>query len=322
MTDSFDRKIEYLRLSVTDKCNLRCKYCMPPNGVACLEHSDILTFEEIERIVSILAKTGLKKIRFTGGEPFVRKDVIKLIERISQTDGITETAVTTNGILLENYIGDLSRIRLKSINISLDTADREQYRQITGLDKFDAVISAIKSAVNRGFDVKINCVPFFEEQNYTDMAELAVKYPVSVRYIELMPIGQGKYFTGVSSDEILNKLENKYGKAEKIDFLQKYKGPAEYYKFNNMIGSIGFISPISQNFCSKCSRIRLTCDGLLKLCLHYDIGLDIKNLLRTGADDKTIEEKIKGALLEKPKEHSFGSRTENAERRKMIQIGG
>ena len=322
LTDSFGRKIEYLRLSVTDKCNLRCVYCMPPNGVKSLEHSDILTFEEIESIVRILAKTGLKKVRFTGGEPFVRKDVIKLIEKISHTDGIAETGITTNGILLEKYIDDLKRIGLKKINISLDTADREQYRQITGFDSFDAVISAIESAVDKGFDVKINCVPFFAEQNYIDLAELAVKYPVSVRYIELMPLGQGKAFNGVSSVDILKKLEDKYGKAEKTDLSQKYKGPAEYYKFKDMKGSIGFISPISGSFCSKCSRIRLTADGFLKLCLHYDIGLDIKSLLRTGADDKTIEEKIKEVLLRKPKGHSFGSLSENAENRKMIQIGG
>ncbi|MBO5562034.1 MAG: GTP 3',8-cyclase MoaA, partial [Firmicutes bacterium] len=292
LTDSFGRKIEYLRLSVTDKCNLRCVYCMPPNGVKSLEHSDILTFEEIESIVRILAKTGLKKVRFTGGEPFVRKDVIKLIEKISHTDGIAETGITTNGILLEKYIDDLKRIGLKKINISLDTADGEQYRQITGFDSFDAVISAIESAVNKGFDVKINCVPFFAEQNYIDLAELAAKYPVSVRYIELMPLGQGKAFNGVSSVDVLKKLEDKYGRAEKTDLSQKYKGPAEYYKFKDMKGSIGFISPISGSFCSKCSRIRLTADGFLKLCLHYDIGLDIKSLLRTGSDDKTIEEKI------------------------------
>ena len=322
LTDSFGRKIEYLRLSVTDKCNLRCVYCMPPNGVKSLEHSDILTFEEIESIVRILAKTGLKKVRFTGGEPFVRKDVIKLIEKISHTDGIAETGITTNGILLEKYIDDLKRIGLKKINISLDTADGEQYRQITGFDSFDTVISAIESAVDKGFDVKINCVPFFAEQNYIDLAELAVKYPVSVRYIELMPLGQGKAFNGVSSVDILKKLEDKYGKAEKTDLSQKYKGPAEYYKFKDMKGSIGFISPISGSFCSKCSRIRLTADGFLKLCLHYDIGLDIKSLLRTGADDKTIEEKIKEVLLRKPKGHSFGSLSENAENRKMIQIGG
>ena len=322
LTDSFGRKIEYLRLSVTDKCNLRCVYCMPPNGVKSLEHSDILTFEEIESIVRILAKTGLKKVRFTGGEPFVRKDVIKLIEKISHTDGIAETGITTNGILLEKYIDDLKRIGLKKINISLDTADGEQYRQITGFDSFDTVISAIESAVDKGFDVKINCVPFFAEQNYIDLAELAVKYPVSVRYIELMPLGQGKAFNRVSSVDILKKLEDKYGKAEKTDLSQKYKGPAEYYKFKDMKGSIGFISPISDSFCSKCSRIRLTADGFLKLCLHYDIGLDIKSLLRTGADDKTIEEKIKEVLLRKPKGHSFGSLSENAENRKMIQIGG
>ncbi len=322
LTDSFGRKIEYLRLSVTDKCNLRCVYCMPPNGVKSLEHSDILTFEEIESIVRILAKTGLKKVRFTGGEPFVRKDVIKLIEKISHTDGIAETGITTNGILLEKYIDDLKRIGLKKINISLDTADRKQYRQITGFDSFDTVISAIESAVDKGFDVKINCVPFFAEQNYIDLAELAVKYPVSVRYIELMPLGQGKAFNGVSSVDILKKLEDKYGRAEKTDLSQKYKGPAEYYKFKDMKGSIGFISPISGSFCSKCSRIRLTADGFLKLCLHYDIGLDIKSLLRTGEDDKTIEEKIKEVLLRKPKGHSFGSLSENAENRKMIQIGG
>ena len=322
LTDSFGRKIEYLRLSVTDKCNLRCVYCMPPNGVKSLEHSDILTFEEIESIVRILAKTGLKKVRFTGGEPFVRKDVIKLIEKISHTDGIAETGITTNGILLEKYIDDLKRIGLKKINISLDTADGEQYRQITGFDSFDTVISAIESAVDKGFDVKINCVPFFAEQNYIDLAELAVKYPVSVRYIELMPIGQGKAFNRVSSVDILKKLEDKYGREEKTDLSQKYKGPAEYYKFKDMKGSIGFISPISGSFCSKCSRIRLTADGFLKLCLHYGIGLDIKSLLRTGADDKTIEEKIKEVLLRKPKGHSFGSLSENAENRKMIQIGG
>ncbi|MBR1738046.1 MAG: GTP 3',8-cyclase MoaA [Firmicutes bacterium] len=322
MTDSFERKIEYLRLSVTDKCNLRCIYCMPPNGVPCLKHSDILTFEEIERIVKILAKMGLKKVRFTGGEPFVRKDIVKLIEKLSCIDGICETGITTNGVLLEKYIDDLSRIESKSVNISLDTADREQYRQITGYDLFDTVISSIELAVNKGFDVKINCVPFFAEQNYIDVVEIAAQYPVSVRYIELMPLGQGKLFTGISQVEILKKIENKYGRAEKFDISKKCSGPAEYYKFKGMKGSIGFISPISNNFCKRCNRIRLTADGFLKLCLHYDTGLNIKSLLRTGVNDEIIENEIQKALLQKPKEHTFGSFSENAEYRKMIQIGG
>ncbi len=338
MQDGLGREIDYLRISVTDKCNLRCRYCMPPHGITSLAHEEILTLEEIFRLVGIMEQLGIRKVRLTGGEPMVRKNLPWLVEQIHGLCGIREIAMTTNGTLFAPQAKVYREAGLTAVNISLDTLDPERFRCITGCDKVDraagvdSVLRAIDAALEQQLRVKINCVPCVEMNgdDIEGIAMLAEDRPVDVRFIELMPIGCGKDYTGISSEEILRRLEQRFGKA--IAFSEKVNmatGPAEYYQFPGFSGRIGFISPISHKFCRECNRVRLTCEGRLKLCLHYDRGLELKPLLRSGASDEEIGRQIINALKEKPSEHHFrekaadGGLTDGAEeQRKMVQIGG
>ena len=338
MQDGLGREIDYLRISVTDKCNLRCRYCMPPHGITPLAHEEILTLEEIVRLVGIMEQLGIRKVRLTGGEPMVRKNLPWLVEQIHGLCGIREIAMTTNGTLFAPQAKVYREAGLTAVNISLDTLDPERFCCITGCDKadraagVDSVLRAIDAALEQQLRVKINCVPCVE-MNGDDLegiAMLAEDRPVDVRFIELMPIGCGKDYTGISSEEILRRLEQHFGKAIAIsEKVNMETGPAEYYQFPGFCGRIGFISPISHKFCRECNRVRLTCEGRLKLCLHYDRGLELKPLLRGGASDEEIGRQIVNALKEKPSEHHFrekaadGGLTDGAEeQRKMVQIGG
>ena len=310
MQDGLGREIDYLRISVTDKCNLRCRYCMPPQGITPLAHEEILTLEEIFRLVGIMEQLGIRKVRLTGGEPMVRKNLPWLVEQIHGLPGIREIAMTTNGTLFAPQAEVYRKAGLTAVNISLDTLDPERFRCITGCDRadraagVDSVLRAIDAALEQQLRVKINCVPCVE-MNGEDMegiAALAADRPVDVRFIERM---------------------------RAADPYEKTDGPAEYYQFPGFSGRIGFISPISHKFCRECNRVRLTCEGRLKLCLHYDRGLELKTLLRSGALDEEIRERILAAVREKPSEHHFrekaadGGLTDGAEeQRKMVQIGG
>lgn len=338
MQDGLGREIDYLRISVTDKCNLRCRYCMPPHGITPLAHAEILTLEEIFRLVGIMEQLGIRKVRLTGGEPMVRKNLPWLVEQIHGLCGIREIAMTTNGTLFAPQAKIYREAGLTAVNISLDTLDPERFRCITGCDRadraagVDSVLRAIDAALEQQLRVKINCVPCVEMNgdDIEGIAALAADRPVDVRFIELMPIGCGKEYTGIPSKEILRRLEQRFGKA--IAFSEKVNmatGPAEYYQFPGFSGRIGFISPISHKFCRECNRVRLTCEGRLKLCLHYDRGLELKPLLRSGASDEEIGRQIINALKEKPSEHHFREKAAGEElpggveeQRKMVQIGG
>ena len=338
MRDGLGRNIDYLRISVTDKCNLRCKYCMPPQGILPVSHEEILTLEEIFRLVGIMEQLGIRKVRLTGGEPMVRKNLLWLVEQIHGLCGIREIAMTTNGTLFAPQAKVYREAGLTAVNISLDTLDPERFRCITGCDQadraagVDSVLRAIDAALEQQLRVKINCVPCVEMNgdDIEGIAALAADRPVDVRFIELMPIGCGKEYTGIPSKEILRRLEQRFGKA--IAFSEKVNmatGPAEYYQFPGFSGRIGFISPISHKFCRECNRVRLTCEGRLKLCLHYDRGLELKPLLRSGASDEEIGRQIINALKEKPSEHHFREKAAGEElpggveeQRKMVQIGG
>ncbi len=325
MIDGIGRNIDYLRISVTDKCNLRCRYCMPENGIDLLPHEELLTLEEIYRVVKIMEGLGVKKVRFTGGEPLVRKNLIKLIEDVNALPGIEEIAMTTNGVLFGEQAGALKRAGLTSVNISLDTLNPECFCKITGVDAHKNVLEAIRAAHEQDIKVKINCVPCkeFNEDDIVSLAALAMWEDVDVRYIELMPVGCGANFHGISSDEILEKLEAKYGPATPTD-ARRGNGPAKYYDFENFEGKIGFISPMSHKFCSECNRVRLTAEGRLKLCLHFNTGIELKPLLRSGMTDEEICEEIKKAILAKPEAHDFQNTAglSESDKRKMVQIGG
>lgn len=350
MRDGLGREIDYLRISVTDKCNLRCKYCMPPQGILPVSHEEILTLEEIFRLTGIMEKLGIRKVRLTGGEPMVRKNLPWLVEQIHSLPGIREIAMTTNGTLFAPQAEVYRKAGLTAVNISLDTLDPDRFRMITGWNGMsdaggvENVLCAIDAALDQQLRVKINCVPCVEMngEDIEGIAALAADRPVDVRFIELMPIGCGKNYTGISSEEILRRLEQRFGKAivipEDVNMAagdpadnsgSRTNGPAEYYRFPGFSGQIGFISPISHKFCRECNRVRLTCEGRLKLCLHYDKGLELKPLLRGAADDEEIGRQIADALRGKPSEHHFRERTAGGEltdgmeeQRKMVQIGG
>lgn len=329
MQDNIGRVIDYLRISVTDKCNLRCKYCIPPEGVERIPHRELLTLEELARVINIMAGLGVRNVRFTGGEPLVRKNLEKLIADVSVLEGVESIALTTNGVLLRERLAALLEAGVTAINISLDTLDEQMYREITGTDACKRVLEAIGQSVAAGIPTKVNCVPCREwnETELADVAGLARSLPVDVRFIELMPMGCGRRFHGIPSQEVLERLQAVYGGARPLpESAKRGNGPARYYEFEDFKGKIGFISPMSHKFCGECNRIRLTAEGRLKLCLHYDMGIDLKPLLREGGTDEEIRNAIVDAVRRKPVSHDFEHElTEHAagaDSRRMVQIGG
>lgn len=325
MQDSFGRNIDYLRVSLTDKCNLRCKYCMPSEGIQMLEHDRILSLEEWARIINIMQQLGIKKVRFTGGEPLVRKNMIKLIGDVHDL-GIQEIAMTTNGVLLGEQALALKEAGLTQVNISLDTLNPKTFEEITGVAALDKVLSGIEKSLQVGLKVKLNCVPC-KEWNMEDLCEIAAlaqKYPLDVRFIELMPVGCGKEYHGMSSDAVRSILEKEYGKAVPLLIENKASGgPAQYYEFQGFKGKVGFISAMSHKFCENCNRVRVTAEGRLKLCLHYNKGIELRALLRSENTDEQIKEKIEEAVMQKPRAHNFENmETKDADLRRMVQIGG
>lgn len=323
MIDGIGRNIDYIRISVTDRCNLRCVYCMPEEGVQMISHEETLTFEEIVRLCRIFADLGIKKVKLTGGEPLCRLGIADLVREIKAVPGIEQVTMTTNAVELDRYLEPLCEAGLDAINISLDTLDRELFRKITRRDKFDTVMENLKSAVRLGkIPVKINCVPMSDEQKLIDVAELARDNNVHVRFIEMMPIGFGKEFSFYSRDDIISLLEKRFGQLTPVsDKLGN--GPAEYYSISGFKGRIGFISAISHKFCHLCNRVRLSSTGYLKTCLQYDVGADLKVCLRSGGTDDQLREIIVKAIMEKPVSHHFEKENDAAdENRIMSQIGG
>ncbi|MGN1033538.1 MAG: GTP 3',8-cyclase MoaA [Intestinibacter sp.] len=324
MIDKLNRNIDYLRISVTDRCNLRCTYCMPEEGVPEIRHEDIVSFDEIIRICRVVAKLGIKKIKITGGEPLVRKGIVELIRQINDIDGIEEITMTSNGVLLNEMVHDLKDAGVSAVNVSLDTLDRENFAKITRRDKMDEVIKGIKESTKLGIKTKINCL-VIKEHNYNELCDIATfarDYNIQVRFIELMPIGCGKQFTGIPNEEVLKMLEEKFGEFEVVN--EKIgNGPAKYYKNKDFKGYIGFISAISNEFCEECNRVRLTSNGFLKLCLHYNKGIDLKDPLRNGISDDELQDKIYKAIYNKPIHHEFYKYDSvDVEEKNMVEIGG
>lgn len=326
MKDQYDRTIDYIRISVTDKCNLRCKYCMPKDGVENLCHDDILTFDEIITICKSMVKLGIHNIKITGGEPLMRKDIVKLISAIKNIEGIEKVTLTSNGILLYDYLEQLEQAGLDGLNISLDTLDKKKYNEITKTDGLDSVLKSIEKATKTSIPcIKINCLAIkdFNEDEITSIAAFAKDKNINVRFIEVMPIGLGLAYEPILQEEIKNILEKEYGKmkycSDKIG-----NGPAKYYTLANFKGKIGFISAISHKFCDNCNRVRITSDGILKLCLQYHNDLNLKEMLRNNVDEKEFIGILENAVYNKPKQHKFQDSKENneIEERTMVQIGG
>lgn len=325
MLDKLNRKIDYLRISVIDRCNLRCVYCMPEEGVESIPHEEILTYDEILRICETVSQLGIKKIKITGGEPLVRKEIVNLIRDIKNLDKIEQVTLTTNGILLYDMLDDLYDAGIDAINISLDTLKEDNFKQITRRDGLEKVLMAIDKAYNLGIRVKINCLAIrdFNINELADIANFAKDREIDVRFIELMPIGFGKKYTQIDNDEILSILESNFGAFEPVT-EKRGNGPAKYYKNKDMKGCIGFISAISHEFCESCNRIRLTSNGFLKLCLHYNKGIDLKEPLRSNISDEDLTNMIHDAIKNKPLGHNFyhDSDMNNIESKNMVQIGG
>lgn len=313
MKDRFGRNITYLRISVTDLCNLRCKYCMPESGVKSICHSDILSIEEIVEIVKVASKNGIKKIRLTGGEPLVRRGFINLCKQISEINEIEDIAITTNGVYLKEMADELFENKVRRINFSLDTLVKEKYNDITRRNDFDKTMESLFYAIKKGFKVKINVVLIggFNDDEIQDFVNFANKYDLEVRFIELMQIGETANW---SKDKFVsNKIV-----LEKVPELEfdGVSGVAKIYKIKGQKGRIGLISPISCSFCEDCNRIRLTSDGKLKPCLHSKDEINLK-----GLSGEELEEVFKRGIFEKPEKHHLeDGKSESA--RDMNKIGG
>lgn len=325
MLDQFGRKIDYIRISVTDRCNLRCTYCMPAEGVEAFPCKDLLSYEEIIRLCHLFASLGIKKIKITGGEPLVRLNLCKLIAAVKAIEGIEQVTITTNGVLLETMAEDLIRSDIDGINISLDTVKKENFKQLTRRNHLEQVMRGIYKLMQMKYKkIKINCVPI-EEVNGDQIASIALlakEYPIAVRFIELMPIGMAIGYTAIDKDRLLQIIYNAYG--ELIPWSGNLgNGPANYFSVKGFKGKIGFIEALHHKFCGQCNRVRLTSDGFLKLCLQYDTGIDLRRLLRSNADDAYVKRIIEKNIFLKPREHHFENSTgKPIDKRKMFQVGG
>jgi len=297
---------------------------MPEGGVTPLTHGAILSYEELLRLAECLARLGIRRIKITGGEPLVRLHVMDFIEQLKKVKGIEQVTLTTNGTHLEEYVSQLAKLQIDGINISLDTLTSKLYKEITGRDMFDKVFSGLKAALKySNIKLKINCVPLgIPGQNIVEVAELAKNNPIHVRFIEMMPIGLGKNFTFTSENEVIRELEQAYGTL--VPFNETLgNGPCRYYSASGFQGKIGFISAMSHKFCSSCNRVRLTADGKLKACLQYDVGMDLKEMLRTEKSNNELMAAILKMLVSKPGEHHFTEEfVVGKETKSMFQIGG
>lgn len=325
MRDSFGREIDYMRISVTDRCNLRCVYCMPEEGVTPINHSQVLSYEEILRIARLASELGIRKIRLTGGEPLVRKGIEGLVRDIRALPGIDSMTITTNAVLLPEKLDALIDAGLSGINISLDTLIADKFEKITRREGFEKVVEAIDLCVNKGINTKVNCVAMMgvNDDEFVNMAMLAKDRDMCVRFIEYMPIGKNDFEKAVSMDEIKSMLTAELGGLVP-DKNPHGSGPALYFKPSGFKGSVGFISAMSNCFCENCNRIRLTAEGYLKLCLQYDIGESLREPLRMGKSDDEIKRIISEAVLHKPKRHQFNNYkdAENVDENVMSRIGG
>lgn len=317
MIDTFGREITYLRLSVTERCNLRCRYCMPEDGICKKSHDEMLTEDEMILAVEAAASLGLRKLRITGGEPLVKKNILSICRRAAAVPGITEVCMTTNGTLLPAMARPLREAGVSRVNISLDTLDEGKYAHITRYGTLSKAMDGLESAVSAGFErIKINTVLIggFNDDEIADLAELTRKYPVDVRFIELMPMydsGEFGQSAMIPCDAVLEHLPD-------LTPCEQDDGVAKLYRLPGAQGNIGLIRPVSQHFCGTCNRIRLTADGKLKPCLHSSAEYSIKGLEYDG-----MVEQMRRAILEKPACHQpLSTEQRSGAGRNMNQIGG
>lgn len=294
LIDNYGRIAKKLRVSVTDRCNMRCGYCMPKNNTKWFDSTEVLSFEEIIRLSSIFANLGVEKIRITGGEPLVRPLIENLIKSIAKIPHIKSIGLTTNGLLLSDRVKKLKSSGLNSVNISLDSFKEDRFKMMTGINGLDKVISSIQKAKDAGFDVKINTVVVrgWNDDEVVEFANFARRTGITVRFIEFMPLdGTGIWRSDLvfSKKEMIEKLESNIGKVFPV-LEQEISAPAKLYSFSDRIGTVGFIPSVTEPFCNQCDRIRLTSDGRFLTCLFERPGYDIKSYLRRGASDEELSQ--------------------------------
>jgi cyclic pyranopterin phosphate synthase len=326
LLDPYKRKINYLRISVTDRCNLRCRYCMPEEGIPLISHEEILTYEEMLRIVRVFASQGISKVRLTGGEPLVRKGIVEFVSHLSQIPEIKDLSLTTNGILLKEFAHDLKKAGLKRINISLDSLKKERFFQITRKDDFERVWGGIEEALRVGLSpIKINMVAIqgLNDDEIESFARLTLHLPLTVRYIEYMPSGNGEDWKEtdiLTIPQIQRRLE-KVGELIPIPSNQ-WDGPAKRFRIDGAIGEIGLIGAVSSHFCGDCNRLRLTPDGKIRTCLFSDEEIDVREILRKGGSDHDLKKRLLVALRTKPEKHHINTLQFKKCQRNMSAIGG
>lgn len=319
MLDKYGRKINYLRVSVTDRCNLRCIYCMPPEGILKKDHNDIMRYEEIFNVIKTASLLGIDKVRFTGGEPLILKNIDKLIYNTSKISSIRDIAMTTNAVLLEDRVEDLKKAGLKRLNISLDSLKKDRFRSITRGGDINKVFKSIEKSLSIGMrPIKINTVIMkgINDDEIEEFMNLTKEYPISVRFIELMPIGEGRKLykdSYMSSEEIISKNR------DFIPVETDKSSTALLYKFKRSKENIGFISPMSCKFCSGCNRVRLTSEGTLKPCLHSEKEVNLRDYIE---NEQAILSKMNEVIYNKPLEHHMIEEKESNSKKMMYQIGG
>lgn len=329
LVDKYGRKIDYLRISVTDHCNLRCGYCMPDLSMQQhLHRSEILSFEELYQLSSVAVSAGIEKIRITGGEPLVRNDIVKLCQMIAKITGLKELTLTTNGVKLKQLAEPLFQAGVKRINISLDTLNREKFKKITGKDRLLNVLAGIQEAQRIGMTpIKINTVVMrgVNDDEVPNLASLSVNNPYQIRFIEIMPFSNTRLFNYKQMYVPIEEIKQRIPSIDRanIVFPQKRSGPAKVFALPGAKGCIGFIAPVSQHICRNCNRLRLTANGRLNTCLFLGKETDLKSLLRKGASNVDLVETINKATLQKPKQHCVSASFSNPmDNRKMYVIGG
>jgi GTP 3',8-cyclase len=326
LVDSWGREIRSLRVSVTDKCNFRCRYCMPAEGLEWLGREEILTFEEIERLVGLLAAMGVDEVRLTGGEPLVRRELPVLVEKLARLEGVRDLSLTTNGVLLDRMAGPLVAAGLRRINVSLDSLSHVRFAEITRRDALDRVLAGLEEAERYPElrPIKVNCVAVrgFTETEVPALAELARRKPYVVRFIEFMPLDADEAWREddvLSGGEIRALIEERW---PLVEVPAKASSTARRFRFADGAGEVGFVNPVSEPFCSSCDRIRLTADGKLRTCLFSRREWDLKKPLRAGASDTELEALLRNAVAHKELKHRINDPGFVRASRSMSQIGG
>jgi cyclic pyranopterin phosphate synthase len=325
LIDNCNRHLNYLRISITDRCNLRCRYCVPQERIPKLSHADILTYEEILRVVRVATQLGISKVRVTGGEPLVRKGVYEFLHELKATERLKDVSLTTNGVLLKDNLEKIQAAGISRINVSLDTLNRTKYQDITGFDEFERVWQGIEKAHRMGFyPIKLNIVALrgINEEALVEMARLSFRYPFHVRFIEYMPIGQADF--NPESLLLVPEIKNRISVLGDLVAVQEaeHDGPAQRYQYPGAKGEIGFIPALSQHFCNKCNRLRLTASGLLRPCLLSDHQENLKKVLRENGSDQDLAEVFITAVQHKPSDHNLAPKDPSPVCGQMRAIGG